>query len=141
MNILFVDDEERRMRLYVEELLDRGHVVAFASGVDSALTIIEDAKIGIDLVIMDISMPAETRFASKETDGGARTGIAFYERLRTIRSSVPVIVFTNLIDRAALEYFAAEDRGLCHLVRKPESLPFEFAEMIDALAKEASRDQ
>jgi CheY-like chemotaxis protein len=141
MRILIVDDEQRRMSVYVDELRDHRHVIEIAPGVDSALAIIEDARIGIDLVIMDISMPPETTFTREETYGGTRTGIAFYERLRALRSSLPVIAFTNVADLAAREYFTAQDQRLCRFVRKADSLPFEFAEMIEAFAREASSDQ
>jgi len=138
VNILFVDDEERHMSMLVEELESRGHVVTLASDVDSALAIIDDASVTIDLVIMDVMMLPGTAFAGVEL---TRTGIALYQRLRSVRPIVPVIVYTNGIALDALKYFTVQNQRLCRFVHKPDVLPFEFADMMMTFVNNATNEE
>ncbi len=59
MIVLFIDDEERRMRPVVEEFDEAGHKIHFIKSVDEALAIIRATlNQKFDLIVMDISMPS-----------------------------------------------------------------------------------
>lgn len=130
MRIMFIDDERRRMQLYVEELEDSGHEVVFEDDVDSALKSLGDPIERFDLIVLDISMARGTSFAFEDTLGGSRTGLAVYDKIRSVRPAIKVVAFTNVADRRVAERFQSEDRRFCRFVRKPETLPFQFAELV-----------
>ena len=130
MKILFVDDESRRMRVYVEELQDAGNQVFFEDNVDSALAILRDNTQHFDIVVIDISMSTGAAYKFEDTDGGTRTGIALYDTIRRLRPDQKIMVFTNVSDRRVGERFDSEDTRLCRFARKPDKLPFQFAELV-----------
>lgn len=131
MNILFIDDERRRMEPYVIELQLNGHEVVFHDEVDRALYTIQDNTVHFDLVVLDISMPPGESFAHEETREGFRSGLVLYERLRNVRPNLKVIFLTNVSDRRVAERFAMEDPTLCRFVRKPDILPFAFSRLVE----------
>lgn len=131
MKILFIDDERRRMAYVVEELQYAGYEVLFQDDVDSALAFLRDLSERFDLVVLDISMPPGTEFKFEDTDGGSRTGMALYDTIRSLRPFLKIVVFTNVSDRRVAERFGNEDARLCRFVRKPDILPFQFAELVD----------
>jgi len=77
--LLIVEDEETLRDLYEEELADEGYQVATASNGVEAMECIKND--GIDLIIMDISMP--------EMDGIEALG-----KVRTMKKKIPVIIYT-----------------------------------------------
>lgn len=131
MKILFVDDEQRRMKPVIAEIEFRGHNVTFESTVDPALVRLGDSRQQFDLVILDVSMPSGKEFGNLDTDGGARTGVSFYGKLRAMCPSLKVVVYTNVADRGVEQYFEKENRMLCRFIRKPSVLPFEFVDEIE----------
>src|SRR5687768_7226861 len=128
MKILFIDDEHRRMRIYVQELEDAGHEVVFEDNVDSGLAALRKGG-PFGLVVLDISMPTGTEYRFEDTDGGSRTGIALYDTIRSLRPDLKVMVFTNVSDHRVAERFAKEDSRLCRFARKPDKLPFQLVEL------------
>lgn len=126
--ILFVDDEERRMRPYVDVLGERHHVV-FVADVDRAVKLIGDLQVEFDLVVLDISLPTGEAFEKADTDGGARTGLVLFDTIRSSRPAIGVVVFTNVPDERIVELFRLKSR--CRFVRKSSVDPFRFAELIE----------
>lgn len=137
MRILFVDDEFRRMRMYVEELTETGHEVVFKDNVDDALKTLRDESESFDLVIVDISMSPGSEYRFEDTDGGSRTGIALYDTIRHERPGLKVMVFTNVSDRRLAERFAKESARVCRFARKPDILPFQLVEQVQAFVSES----
>lgn len=132
--ILFIDDEQRRMEPYVEELRDHGHQVEFEADIDRAVRLlVEEPSERFDLVILDISLPTGKTFETADTDGGARTGLTLYDKLRSSRTDLHVVVFTNVPDQRILKRFRAESH--CTFVRKSSVLPHQFADNIDEIVK------
>lgn len=99
--ILFVDDEERRTESYVDELRSAGLDVQYISDADEAWAYIEEAYAGLDLIIIDIMMPAGPRFAGLDTENGLQTGIRLYEKVRRLSATLPVAFLTNVAEDAA----------------------------------------
>jgi DNA-binding response OmpR family regulator len=75
--ILLVDDEENIRFIYEEELKDEGYAIISAENGKDAISLFEGEK--PDLVILDIQMPG-------------MNGIEVLRRIKTINSSVPVIL-------------------------------------------------
>ncbi|MBC8031915.1 MAG: response regulator [Pyrinomonadaceae bacterium] len=141
MRIMFVDDERRRMRLYVEELQDNGHEVLFEDNVDSALAVIEDPTRHFDLLVLDISMPPGETFEFEDTRGGARTGLALYDKIRGLRPDLKIVALTSVAERRVVEQLTRENPRLCLFLRKPENLPFLFAQKVETfLSRTADTD-
>lgn len=128
--MMIIDDDRRRMLVYVEELQDAGHEVLFKGDVDSALVLLRDLSEYLDLLVLDVSMPPGTEYKFEDTDGGSRTGIFLYRTTRLLRKNLKVLVLTNVSDRSVAEYFGKEDRGICLFVRKPSILPFQLVELV-----------
>jgi CheY-like chemotaxis protein len=80
--ILFVDDETRRMKSYVQELQLLDYDVNFESNIDDALIFFESNHKQIELVVLDVMMPTGNSFSEDRSDYGLRTGICFHERIR-----------------------------------------------------------
>lgn len=134
--ILFIDDELRIMATYREYLVIKmapyNQPVAFHSDVDEALDFFENHLGDIDLVILDIMMPHGERFGSEQTNGGLKTGIAFYERIRELASDLPVIIFTNFYDEDVERKFRQDAK--CRFLQKVDFLLEDFvAEVKQAL--------
>jgi CheY-like chemotaxis protein len=128
---MFIDDDPRRMGLYVEELREAGYEVVFHADVDTALTALEDAGEKVDLVVLDISMPPGNAFRFEDTVGGSRTGLPLYDKIRSFRPDVKVVAFTNVPDRRLAEHFSKEDLTVCRFIRKLDTLPSQFKELVD----------
>jgi len=131
MRIMFIDDEPRRMKPYVNELEEAGHEVLFRDDIDSALKTLREPSEQFDLVVVDISVPAGLEYRYEDTDNGSRTGIALYDTIRRERPGQKVMVFTNVPDSRLAEQFAKEDGRICLFARKPDILPFQLVEMVE----------
>jgi CheY-like chemotaxis protein len=130
-NILFVDDEPRRMQLFVEELEACGFHVSFERDAETALAVFRLPDRRFDLIVLDISMPAGGEFAHEDTHQGLRTGLYLYDKIRLVTKEVPVVILTNVADRRVSERF---DRQMnCWFFRKSDMLPFQFAEQVSQI--------
>lgn len=131
MRIMFIDDDRRRMRKYVEALEGDGHEVLFQDNVDSALATLRSPAEHFDLVVLDISMPAGTAYEFEDTVGGTRTGLPLYDTIRSWRPNLKIVALTNVPpDPSIAKHFSREKDPLCRLVRKPENLPTQFAKLV-----------
>jgi CheY-like chemotaxis protein len=132
MRIMFIDDDHRRMRKYVDALESNKHEVIFQENVDLALATLRDQREHWDMVVLDISMPPGKEFKFEDTIGGTRTGLPLYDMIRRVRPDLKIVAFTNVNvqDPRIAEHFRDEDDRLCRLVRKPENLPIQFAKLV-----------
>lgn len=130
MKVMFIDDEARRMDLYVEHLTDLGHEVIFQASVDAALAALTGLNQPPDLVVLDVSMPPGRTFKYEDTLGGSRTGLPLYDKIRGLWPELKIVAFTNVPDERVAERFRNEDRRLCLFMRKRDVLPIRFGELI-----------
>lgn len=126
--ILFVDDEERRMDSYVEELIRSGYNVIFKKDVDQAFDFFENNHEKIELLILDIMMPAGEHFEEVDTNYGLITGIKFYEEVRQDFIDIPIIVFTNMFDDKIEEKILNDSKA--KLLHKEDLLPLDFVSRV-----------
>ena len=119
--ILFVDDEGRYVDVYVAELKDSGYTVELKTDVDSALKFFREHHKDISLLILDIVMPAGQEFQEVDTEYGLRTGVLFYEKIKEINSTLPVIILTNLNKEDLDEKFFEEEK--CLILQKADIFP------------------
>lgn len=131
--ILFIDDEPEYVQSYVEELRDAGHEVIIEKTVDSALNFVSDNKDRLELIVLDIMMPAGTAFRDIDTYGTLRTGLSVYDRIRQHSSEYPIIVLTNVTKVEVELKFANEKR--CLVFRKDQCLPFELVAHVREMLK------
>jgi CheY-like chemotaxis protein len=127
--ILFVDDERRRMRSYVEAIELSHYQVKFESDVDDALEFFEKNCDRLKLLILDVMMPTGNSFDDEQTNDGLRTGICFYQKVRKLNPDIPVIVFTNFRNNE-LTNIESEKTSVFH---KDVILPFELANKVDLI--------
>ena len=131
--ILFIDDEQRYMDAYRQELEIAGHDVSFVNDVDAAAEFLDAHADSIRLVILDLMMPPGHTFRGEDTREGLLTGVRFYERIRKRTLRLPVIIFTNISDEEVLARFEAETH--CWFLHKSDVFPYELAERVkDILA-------
>jgi CheY-like chemotaxis protein len=127
--ILFVDDERRRMRSYVEAIELSHYQVKFESDVDDALDFFEKNCGQLKLLILDVMMPTGNSFDDEQTNDGLRTGICFYRKVRQLNPNIPVIIFTNFRNNE-LTNIESEKTSV---FRKDGILPFELASNVDRI--------
>ncbi len=127
--ILFVDDERRRMRSYVEAIELSHYQVKFESDVDDALNFFEKNCDQLKLLILDVMMPTGNSFDDEQTNDGLRTGICFYQKVRQLNRNIPVIIFTNFRNNE-LTNIESEKTLVFH---KDGVLPFELASNVDRI--------
>lgn len=133
--ILFVDDEERRVGVYVEELTISGFEVVHIQSPDEAWDYI-DAHYGmLDLAILDLMMPHGPRFKHLDTDDGLRTGVRLYERIRQLSPDLPVVFLSNVFEEEAR---LRRDPASYYLMKR-DYLPHEFASEVREIMKRRSR--
>lgn len=128
--ILFVDDEQREMDSYYLELqiqLSTNEVV-FMKKVDDARKFFKENINQIQLLILDIMMPPGVEYKDVDTQQGLRTGVKFFETVRTESPDLPVIIFTNVSDQGVAEHFIKQDK--CQFFRKENYAPSELAEEV-----------
>ncbi|MDZ8185278.1 MAG: response regulator [Nostoc sp. ChiSLP02] len=126
--ILFIDDEERGIASFVEELKLSKFETTLKKDVNSALKYLEDNHDKIQLVILDVMMPAEEIFKDCDTNDGLRTGVHFHRKIRKSFPNLPIIIFTNFSDDE-LEQESNKDRK-SRFLHKYDYLPFEFVEEV-----------
>lgn len=129
--ILLVDDELRRMQIYIEELAQSGYESSLQTEVDSGFKFFEENQEKIDLLILDLMMPPGESFELEKTNAGLRTGYFFYKRVRQKAPHLPIIIFTNVADGELLSFFG-QDRD-CWFFQKLDFLPFELVEQIGVI--------
>ena len=129
--ILFVDDEERRVESYVDELILSNLEVKYIQNADKAWDYIEANHSSLDLVILDLMMPHGPRFEQIDTEGGLRTGVRLYERIRQLSPNLPVVFLSNVLE---------EEAGLrrdpaAYYFMKRDFLPHDFASEVLRILK------
>lgn len=95
--ILFIDDEERWVKTYIEAIEMSGYQCNLITNVDGLTPLINGSNSldGVTLIILDIMMPARNRYESVDTDEGMRTGELVLSDLNQIGPMIPIIILTN----------------------------------------------
>jgi CheY-like chemotaxis protein len=128
--LLIVDDGKFEMQTIVEELELSGFEVVWKTDVDAALTFLKRNTQQVDLLILDIMMPAGRAFRDEDTQDGLRTGFHFYERARAMAPHLPIVMFTNFPNERIMEQYRREN---CFIFRKVDYLPYELVEQVQAI--------
>ena len=131
--IVIVDDEKRCMDTYMLELILSGYDdrVILETNVDAAMRYIKGNLSSVELLILDIMMPPGADFDNESAQGGLRTGVEFFDRIRRLSADLPVIVFTNVGDPGLATRFEKEKN--CWFMRKTDYLPYEFAHEVQQI--------
>jgi CheY-like chemotaxis protein len=128
--ILFIDDEARRMKSYVEELKFSGYEVEFKSDVDSALAFFTTNEGHTALIILDVMMPTGLSFNDiASAEHGLRTGVSFHDKIRQSNSNIPMIVLTN-VGQSDISYIESDTT---FFVEKATTLPCDLAEKVNLI--------
>lgn len=123
--ILFIDDEKRYIKNYIEELESIGFEVNYINNVGDALEFIksEESK-KIEAIVLDVMMPSNGFFA----DGEVEIGIQFYNECRNCFQYAKVFILTNVSREDVREFF--EKQKDCYFDRKDDIMPVEFSQKI-----------
>ncbi len=130
--ILFIDDEPRWISTYIEELSLAGVPCRHVATVDEAIEDIAAGEPKIDLVVVDIMMPAGEFLEDVETRGGRSTGFHLIKRLRDMNPELRLVTLTNVRAEALSEL---RDLGV-PVYLKGEVSALDFASIIKQLAME-----
>lgn len=125
--ILFVDDEERRVKSYIQEFQYSGYQVEFRSDVDSALDFFYEKYKQIELLVLDVMMPPGIAFKDFDTKYGLRTGIALYRKIRGENFTCPILFLTNVSSHSENELDL--DKNTLFL-EKEDYLPFQLVDQV-----------
>ncbi|MBD2310101.1 response regulator transcription factor [Desertifilum sp. FACHB-1129] len=131
--ILFIDDEYRRVKPYIQELESSNHKVEFKDNIDDALESCKKKQKEIKLIVLDIMMPIGDDFnesAKQEAEFGLNTGVYFYKKYLKDKN-IPVILFTHLSDLKLPE----KSDNQVYLLKKLDYLPHEFVQKVEDILR------
>lgn len=117
--ILFVDDEKRYTKNYIEEIKEIGFKVSYMNNVGEALAFIKSKESkDIEAIVLDVMMPSGVDFTDEETEEDLNTGIEFYKKVREVYPNVKVFVLTNVSREKVRKFF--ENQKDCYFDRKDD---------------------
>ena len=126
--ILFVDDEPRYSRPYLDKLCQQ-YEVTYTGIIDDVMRLLREAGPGeVELLILDIMMPPSESFSDADTRDGLDTGIELFNRVREKHPRLPVIVLTNVTEETVARRFESEPN--CWFLRKRDCLPHELNQKV-----------
>lgn len=134
--ILFIDDENRGMESYYQELrleFKNQYEIKFINDIDKANQFLEQNPKNIQLIILDVMMPLGEIFKSIDADDGLKTGIRFYEKIRQDFPQLLIIMFTNYFNEELETKINADQNSL--FLHKEDYLPFELTDEIKEILK------
>lgn len=132
--ILFIDDEPRTVRFYLDEISSRGvavKLIATVSELDDYLSKNEQAP---ECIVLDVMFPGQPGFPNYLTSFGMRTGLTIFGGLRSQFSDTHIVIFTASHDIEVTNFFRNQDN--CTLLHKGSVLPVQFADLVIALAQD-----
>jgi DNA-binding response OmpR family regulator len=127
--ILFIDDEPRYVRSYIEFLEDSGHEAHLETSIDEALRFFLANQDQIGLVILDVMLPPGELFTAAETEDGLRTGVHLFKKLREESRQLPIIILANVSSKAVEDAFV--NQPFCRFLRKVNTFPFELVQEVE----------
>ncbi|MDJ0657921.1 MAG: response regulator [Crocosphaera sp.] len=129
--ILIVDDEPRRMEVYIEELKLSNYQVELAEDINEALDYFDKRQGEIELLILDIMMRSGKLSGEHGINGGLRTGIIFYKKIRDNNKSLPIIILSNFdkIDDQEVEQ-EIQNNPQKKFFQKINILPYELVDEV-----------
>jgi two-component system, cell cycle sensor histidine kinase and response regulator CckA len=113
--ILIVDDEEAVRDMMSLMLTNAGHHTLIAEDGEKAIAIVEGNPLGIDLVILDLTMPN-------------MNGQTTYRELRSINENIRVILMSGFSEQEASRQFGSE--GIADFISKP----FSYSDLISRVS-------
>lgn len=105
--IILIDDEAQVVQVTGEILKKLGYSVVGKTSPKEALKLFSSAPMDYDLILTDLTMPE-------------LTGLELSERIKAIRSDIPIILFTGYSDQ--LSKAAAQEAGINEYCMKPISM-------------------
>lgn len=130
--ILFVDDDRRSVKPYVDELEEAGYTVILEEKVDIAYRKFTRMHTKLVLVVLDLMMPPGKLFGSDpRADLGLRTGELLLDKLRELSSKIPVVVLSNVSNEKRIRDINA--RPHTTFCSKATIFPWQLAETVDQL--------
>ena len=94
--ILFIDDEQKKMSSYVEELMLCNYQVELIGSVNSALNYWNLHQDKINLLILDVMMSAGIFYNNSYSEDGLGTGLCFYHKIRDNNTKIPIVINKNI---------------------------------------------
>jgi CheY-like chemotaxis protein len=142
--IVFVDDDKRYMKAYVETLCSLGYSALQECDVDKALALVIENHKNIDLLVLDMNIPPGLRLIEDKDNGtdGRRTGYWFLQEIRSIIGEItfPLMIFTHVSIESLssdIDDFSSDLKSTpFQLIQKEEYTPYELAEQIKEMLKE-----
>jgi len=132
VTVLFVDDEPRYVQAYVDDLRLAGITVHVAATVGNALSLFEQHRNRIDVLITDLIIIYDDVCSEAETNACRETGRVLFEAIRSTAPALPVVVFTNATDRESLHKITRQPN--CWLVSKQDEVPRVLTRLVKTIA-------
>ena len=137
MKVLIVDNEPKFMEPYLTELAFREIHTVLLENVKDACDYFDKNYNEIDCVIMDLMMPGDGLFSENDTEGGLITGHLVVKRMQSAEPKMPIILLTN--KPKSIDIKGAVSGGTIRYMYKPDTLPFELADAVQAETEQFSR--
>jgi DNA-binding NarL/FixJ family response regulator len=107
--ILFIDDERRYVRNYIEELQLVGFEIKFINNLADAENYIQLVeRDNIELLVLDVMMPSGKLAIIEEYDEELDNGLGFYKIFRSVFPKTKVFILTNVTRQNVRDFFEKE---------------------------------
>src|ERR1041385_2964214 len=132
--ILFIDDEPKLVKFYLDEVSNRGVGVKLITSVSELDDYLSKNEPAPECIVLDVMFPGQPGFPNYLTSFGMRTGLTIFGGLRSRYPDTHIVIFTASHDTEVTAFFRNQDN--CTLLHKVSVLPNQFADLVIALAKD-----
>lgn len=127
--ILWVDDDIKRLRVFVDEMQDEGYEIIQAETPEEMEAVLSRERQNIDLIIMDLMLPIGHRISPVKVNNGRLTGLFLIERIKENKAlkKIPIILFTIISDSSVSNWCKNHN---VKILRKADVLPSELCQHV-----------
>jgi hypothetical protein len=131
LRVLFIDDNQRLIKNYVEQVERAGFSTRRFRGVDQALHFLRTEHNAAEVIVWDMMMAPGIEFQGQDTDSGLSTGKYLYLEMRKLQPGAHYLLFTGRRDVPFDNFRSPENRSY---VRSKEELnPQGMVELLKVL--------
>ncbi|HPG41616.1 MAG TPA: response regulator [bacterium] len=127
--IVLIDDDKLPMKYYIIALKQKDFKVIQFLEPDSAFEFIQNEKVKIFTIILDIMISPGEKYKHVNTREGLDTGLFLFEDIRKICPNTPIFVLTNVNHEKTINKL--RNLPLVTIIQKTKCPPSDFANLIE----------
>jgi predicted nucleotide-binding protein len=130
--VLWVDDDRFDLAEFARPFYASGYNILTATHIGEALETLDKQGRAIDLVILDVRIPAEGYFSQETTRGGFQTGISLACEIKRKYPGIPIMGFSVHTEAEVVDWFRANCQGY---LKKMGATPDQLFAHADAIVR------